>query len=82
MTSFWEKHREKGLNKRLQRSIHQARTNIDYQIKHPNEKPASGQIKKEPHADAKKRIQDQQIKILKNSNVPTIVRPKRINKIG
>ncbi len=80
----WKKATTRALQHQLTRAIHLARCNPDYQIKYPNEcrdNPES-KILAECHVDAQKRIIDSHEKILKNSVVPVVDRPKRFSKVG
>ncbi len=63
MTSFWEK--QKALAKQLDRAIHLARTNIDYQVAHPNEcrDNPDHKILAKCHPEAEKRITKKVLKI-------------------
>ncbi len=80
----WKKATERALNHQLVRAIHLARCNPDYQIKYPSE------VRENPESlllpccskEAEKRIIADHEKILKNSLVPTVDRPKRLSKVG
>ncbi len=80
----WKKACQRSLEKQLYRAIHLARTNIDYQIKYPNEcrdNPTS-KILIHCHPEAQKRILEEHEKILTLSIVPPVIRPERLNRVG
>ncbi len=80
----WKKATDRALAHQYVRAIHLARCNPDYQIKYPNEcrENSESKILAECHVDAQKRILNEHEKILKNSLVPTVERPKRLSKVG
>ncbi len=80
----WKKATDRALKHQLERAIHLARCNIDYQVKYPNEcrQNAENRVLFECHVEAHKRILECHEKILKNSLVPTVDRPKRLSKVG
>ncbi len=80
--SFWEKQKVKALKHQLQRAIHLARCNPDYQIDHPNEcrNNPDHKILKECHPEAKKRIEKLVMKKQHFSEVPNVERPHRYNR--
>ncbi len=80
----WPKQTQKALLHQLQRSIDLARTNPDYQIKHPNEcrNNPDRKVLKECHPDARKRICEEHEKILSLATVPDVDRPQRLNRLG
>ncbi len=81
---FWDKQRKKALDKLLYRSIHLCRSNIDYQIKHPNETRANpeNKILIQCHPEAKIRITKEFLKRMKMNTVPKVDRPHRLNRVG
>ncbi len=70
----WKYATERALQHQYYRSIQLARTNIDYQVKYPNEC--------KNHQEAEKRLLKEHELILKNSLVPTVDRPMRMSKSG
>ncbi len=78
----WEKQCEKAYQHQLERAIHLARTNPDYQIKYPNECRENPERKllKCCHPEAQKRILEKHEKILALAIVPIVDRPKRLNR--
>ncbi len=83
MASFWEQKRSNHLFHEEYRAIHECRCNPEYAIQHPNECKNNPECKvlTKCHPDAKERIYKLQEKILKYSNVPTVQRPKRFNRV-
>ncbi len=81
---FWKKQRDKAIAHRLIRSIHLQRGNLDYQIKYPNESAdnPNNVIKTSPHPEAKIRITKEFATMMKRANVPSVIRPKRLNRVG
>ncbi len=80
----WQKATDRALKHQLQRAIALARTNLDYQTKYPNEcrENSERKVLLNCHTEAEKRIVELHEKILKNSLVPTVDRPKRLSKVG
>ncbi len=80
----WKKACSRALQKKLERAIHLARTNPDYQIKYPNEcrDNPSKKILSCCHPEAKLRILEEHEKILTLAVVPVVDRPKRLNRNG
>jgi len=80
----WHKATHRALEKQLYRAIHLARTNIDYQIKYPNEcrDNPTGKKLEHCHPEAQKRILKEHEKILMLAIVPDVDRPKRLNRVG
>ncbi len=78
----WEKATKRALAKKLERAIHLARCNPDYQVKYPSEcrENPDKKILSCCHPEAKKRITHDHLKILKLSLVPVVERPKRLNR--
>ncbi len=76
----WKKACARALKKQLYRAEQLARTNITYQIKYPNE--CRDITPGKCHPEAEKRILADHEKILQNSMVPTVERPKRLSKVG
>ncbi len=76
----WQKATTRALKHQLYRAEKLARTNITYQLKYPNEcrDNTSGKC----HPEAEKRILEEHEKILKNSMVPVVDRPKRLSRVG
>jgi len=81
-TFSWKMATERALQHKLYRSIQLARGNKDYQIKHPSEIPKEGKIEHSCHKEAEMRITKEHITVLRNSQVPAVDRPKRLNRIG
>ncbi len=80
----WKKATTRALAKKLERAIHLARCNPDYQIKYPNECRENPERKLLTccHPEAKKRILEEHEKTLTQSLVPVVDRPKRLNRTG
>ncbi len=80
----WPKAIHRALEKKKHRAIHLARTNPDYKIAHPNEcrDNPENKILLCCHPEAEKRITEEHIKMIKLSVVPTVERPKRLNRSG
>ncbi len=80
----WPKQRKKALLKAKYRAIHLARTNPDYQIAHPSECRENPENKILPccHPEAEKRIDKKYETIFRAAQVPTVDRPKRLNRNG
>ncbi len=80
----WKKATDRALKHQYTRAIHLARCNPDYQIKYPSEcrENPESLVLPECHVEASKRILHDHEKILKNSLVPTVDRPKRLSKVG
>ncbi len=80
----WPKAISKALEKKKYRSIQLARINKDYQIKYPNEcrDNPDGKIVIHCHPEAEKRILKEHEKMLRLAIVPTVDRPKRLNRLG
>ena len=78
----WQKACDRALKHKLTNAIHLARTNIDYQIKYPNEcrDNPEHKILKECHHEAFKRIMKDHEKMLVNTMTPVVIRPKRLSK--
>lgn len=84
MTPFsWRNHQDKALQKKLDRSIHLARTNPDYQIKYPSEARDNPDrlLLSEPHVEAVKRITHDHLVRIKHITTPAVERPQRLNKL-
>ncbi len=79
----WKLQCEKAYKHQLYRAIHLARTNPDYQIKHPNEcrENPDKKILTKCHPEAESRILKDHEKILKTSIVPIVDRPKRLSRV-
>ncbi len=82
MTSFWEHRKKVAIDTQLRRAIHLARCNIDYQVKHPNECRDNPEHKllKKCHPEAEKRIRKDMEKLQARAEMPTVERPKRLNR--
>ncbi len=78
----WKKACDRALKKQYYRSIQLARTNSDYQVKYPNECRDNPDGKNICHPEAKKRLLEAHEKILRLSIVPSVERPKRMNRNG
>ncbi len=78
----WKKACARALEKQLYRSIHLSRTNQDYQIKFPNECRDNPNGLSKCHPEAQKRLLKEHEKILRLSIMPTVIRPKRLNRNG
>ncbi len=97
MTLFWKKAKHRALLHQLERSKH-LRTNITYKIKYPNEcrncdvdyqigtkKNKDGKLRPvyiKVNPEAAKRITEEVQKLQAAATVPTVERPKRINRNG
>jgi len=77
----WKLYRKKALLKKLERSIDLTRCNPDYQIAHPKECQDNPDHKRICHPDAIARIEHQHQKIVNNSIIPQIKRPRRFNRL-
>ncbi len=79
----WEHSIERALEKQLYRSIHLCRTNPDYRLKYPAEfkENPSGKLLTVPTASARKRILHEHEVRIRNNIVPTVERPKRLNRV-
>ncbi len=84
MSFNWKKATNRALEHQYQRAIAEARTNITYQVKYPNECRDNPDCKilHHCHPEAKKRILEEHEKILMTSTVPVVERPKRLNRVG
>ncbi len=84
MAFTWPKQIQKALEKKKYRAIHLARTNPDYQLKHPNECRDNPDRKVLTccHPEAEKRILEEHEKMLRLAVVPSVERPKRMNRLG
>ncbi len=82
--TFWQIHCEKALKKKLYRAIHLARTNPDYQIKHPSEcrENPENKVLLCCHPEAEKRILKEHETTLRLAVMPTVDRPARLNRVG
>ncbi len=82
METFWEHRKAEAIKTQLRRAINLARTNPDYQMKHPNEcrDNPSHKILTQCHPEAKKRIIQEMTKKHHNAEMPTVERPKRLNR--
>ncbi len=80
----WEMATKRALQHQLTRAIHLARTNSDYRIAHPSECRANpeNEIQQHCHPEAKLRIIKIHLKTLEHSQVPAVIRPKRMNRNG
>ncbi len=80
----WDKQRKKALKHQFTRSIHLARTNIDYQVEHPNEcrDNPDHKVLADCHPEAQKRLLLKHEKLLLLSVVPAVDRPTRLNRVG
>ncbi len=80
----WPKATQRALKHALTRSIHLARTNTDYQIKHPNEcrDNPDNKVLAHCHPEAEKRIIKDQAKIIERAFQPSVERPKRLSRVG
>jgi len=83
-TFSWKMATERALQKKLYRAIQLARTNPDYQLKYPQEhkQNPNQKVLDHCHKDAEIRITKEHITILRNSQVPPVDRPKRLNRNG
>ncbi len=74
----------RALQHKKYRAIHLARTNIDYQIQHPNETRDNPEKKvlTHCHKEAEKRIIEEHEKMIRLAIIPTVERPKRLNRLG
>ncbi len=75
---------ERALKKQLYRAIHLCRTNPDYQLKYPQEvkQNPSKKLLRVPTQEAVKRINHEYEVRVRNNIVPTVERPKRLNRVG
>ncbi len=78
----WKKATERALRKQLYRARVLSQTNVTYQIKYPNECKDYPDRAIKCHPEAYKRILEEHEKILKNSMVPIVDRPKRLSRVG
>ncbi len=79
--SFWAKQNTKALAKAKYRATRQSITNIDYQIKYPNECRNNPDNRKGVcHPDAIKRITHEHEKRIQTVQVPKVIRPARTNR--
>ncbi len=80
----WKKATARALQKQYYRSIQLARTNITYQLEHPNEcrDNPDHKLLDHCHPEAQKRILEKHEKILSQSVVPVVDRPVRLNRNG
>ncbi len=83
-TFLWKMATERALQKKLYRAIQLARNNPDYQLKYPQEHKQNpeGKVLSHCHKDAEIRITKEHITTLRNSQVPSVERPKRLNRNG
>ncbi len=78
---FWEKQVHICEEKHLVKSIHQARCNPDYKIKHPAECRHIPEGKGlTVHPEAKVRILKELAKKIQSINPPPVIRPNRYNR--
>ncbi len=84
MPFTWKLATARALKHQYQRAIDEARTNITYQVKYPNEtrENPDHKVLHHCHAEAKKRLLENHEKILMSSTVPSVERPKRVNRVG
>ncbi len=83
MTAFsWQHRRKVALEKALYRSIHLCRCNPDYCMQHIAEARLNPtkKVLKEPNIEAKKRIVHEHEIRMKLTTVPSVERPKRLNR--
>lgn len=85
MTHFWHQQQEQALSKALYRSIHLGRTNPDYIALHPTEhKFQSAQADQHCYDKCTPEAKDRITKLVKKKqkfyHIPTVERPKRINR--
>jgi len=80
----WKHCIERALEKQLYRAIHLCRTNPDYKLKYPQEvkENPTGKVLLSCTASAKKRIEHEHMVRIRNNIVPTVERPKRLNRVG
>ncbi len=80
----WTKAIDRHYETELIRAIHEARTNPDYQIAHPNEckNNPDRKILKECHPDAILRIKHECEVRRRNVLPPNVERPARLNRVG
>ncbi len=80
----WKVSQKRSLETQLRRAIHLERCNIDYQILHPSESRSNPDRKvlKQCHPEAKVRILKKHEKWLAVHMVPSVIRPKRLNRLG
>ncbi len=80
----WKHSLDRALEKQLYRSIHLCRTNPDYRLSFPAEvaKNPNRKVLLEPNPEAKKRILHEHEVRIRNNLMPTVERPKRLNRVG
>ncbi len=82
MESFWVRRKRIAIETQYERAINAARCNPDYQRKYPQEHKSNPECKilKACHPDAKKRIEKEMLIKQRSSVIPTVERPKRMNR--
>ncbi len=80
----WKHSQDRALAKALYRSIHLCRTNLDYRTRYPAEAKANPKllVLLQPHPEAVKRITHDYRSRIRNSFMPAVERPERLNKLA